>query len=215
MISRRPEADLARREKTRARLISAAARVIAQLGRSKATIDDFISAAGVARGTFYNYFPTREHMIDALWAHLGRAPFVEIHERCGKIEDPAFRLLAETKLVIARTAIDDAWGWLIYSLSGDEEDVNEDLLTFPLPTLEAGVAQARFRVGDINAARDGVVAMVRRGMLAVLCGRGSAEYQKAILEMMLLSLGIAKKEIAVLLNKEIPEADDLPGLPYG
>ncbi len=49
---RRQEIGLERRERTRQKLLMAAARVVAELGEKKSTIDDFIQAAGVARGKF-------------------------------------------------------------------------------------------------------------------------------------------------------------------
>lgn len=196
--SRRAEIGRARREKMHAKLISAAARVIARLGQGKATIDDFIQAAGVARGTFYNHFPTRAHIIDALWAHVGRKPFLEIHDRSRKIGDPALRIVTETKLVLARADSDEVWGWLVHSLSGDFEEVNDDLLAFPLPTLKEGLASGRFDIRDLGAARDAVVNIVRGGLLATLMQRSSPAYEQAMCEMILLCLGLNREEAASL-----------------
>jgi len=47
-----------RRARTRERLLDAAEKVVASKDLQDATIEDFVSAAGVSRGTFYNYFPT-------------------------------------------------------------------------------------------------------------------------------------------------------------
>jgi AcrR family transcriptional regulator len=58
--TRRAEIGRERRARMRGRLLEAAARVMADQGSDSATIDTFIRAAGVARGTFYNHFKTRE-----------------------------------------------------------------------------------------------------------------------------------------------------------
>jgi AcrR family transcriptional regulator len=210
IATRRMEIGKARREKTYGKLVAAAAEVIARLGQDKATIDDFIQAAGVARGTFYNYFPTREHIINALWTHVGRAPFLEIHESCRQIEDPALRLISETRLVIDRAGADKVWGWLVYSLSGNFEDVNEDLKAFPLPTLTEGVAKKRFLVRDLSAARDTVVNMVRGGLLAKLSQRSSPSYEFAICEMMLTCLGATNA--ATLVNRAFQHVETIEPL---
>ena len=52
-----------RRERTQARIIEAALRVFAEKGPDAPIIDDFIKAAGVARGTFYNYFPSKDAIL--------------------------------------------------------------------------------------------------------------------------------------------------------
>jgi len=47
-----------RRQRMRLRLIESALPVFAEKGLDAASIDDVIAAAGVSRGTFYNYFRT-------------------------------------------------------------------------------------------------------------------------------------------------------------
>ncbi|WP_431268742.1 TetR family transcriptional regulator [Dankookia sp. P2] len=49
--------------RTRATLIEAAMRVFARLGPDTPVIKDFIAEAGVARGTFYIMFRTREELL--------------------------------------------------------------------------------------------------------------------------------------------------------
>ena len=53
----------------RLRIIEAALRVFAEKGPDVAVIDDFIHAAGVARGTFYNHFRTTEDLGGGLKAN--------------------------------------------------------------------------------------------------------------------------------------------------
>ena len=100
-----------RRAKMRARLrlpekgyrvgvLEAGARVLADRGSARATIDDFISAAGVSRGTFYNHFTTREELLEALWTNIGHDPFADIQRACSKLDDPAERLGAVTRQVL-------------------------------------------------------------------------------------------------------------------
>src|SRR5579862_1856074 len=59
-----------KRRRTRAALIEAAMKVFARLGPDAPIIDDFIAEAGVARGTFYNYFETREELLIAVATEL-------------------------------------------------------------------------------------------------------------------------------------------------
>lgn len=192
---RRAEIGLERREKTRQKLIAAAARVIATSGDKNATIDDFIQAAGVARGTFYNYFPTREDLLDALWTQVGKDPFLEIRQACATLDDPAERLIAQAYLILKRSGEDQVWGWLVFALSGNAETVNADLRAYPAPDLEAGLAEGRLHYDNLDSARDLVVGTVRAGMKTQLSGRGSCESAVAICRMILLALAVRPAEV--------------------
>lgn len=191
---RRAEIGQERRERTRRKLIAAAARVIATSGDRNATIDDFIQAAGVARGTFYNYFPSREDLLDALWTQVGKDPFLEIRDSCAGIPDPAERLVAQAHRVLSRSAEDQVWGWLVFALSGSAQTVNADLRAFPVPDLLAGSGSGRLRYDNLDSARDLVVGAVRAGMKTQLCGHGSSAYPDALCRMILLALAVPAAE---------------------
>ncbi|MBX3446687.1 MAG: TetR/AcrR family transcriptional regulator [Parvibaculaceae bacterium] len=197
---RRAEIGQERREKTRQKLIAAAARVIATSGDKNATIDDFIQAAGVARGTFYNYFPTREDLLDALWTQVGKDPFLEIRNACAAIDDPAERLIAQAYLVLNRSGEDQVWGWLVFALSGNAETVNADLRAYPVPDLEAGLRTGRLSYDTLDSARDLVVGTIRAGMKTQLSGRGSSEYARALCKMILLALAVPSAEVDSILS---------------
>lgn len=59
-----------KRERTRIALIEAAIDVLAEKGLEGCSIDELMRVAGMARGTFYNYFQTREDVIGAVSDHI-------------------------------------------------------------------------------------------------------------------------------------------------
>src|SRR2546427_7812995 len=54
-----------RAEETRERLFRAALRLFEERGFSATTVEDITEAADVGKGTFFNYFPSKEHIIAA------------------------------------------------------------------------------------------------------------------------------------------------------
>lgn len=54
----------------RAQILEAANRVFVERGLSAATMDDVAAEAGIAKGTIYLYFPTKEALVAALQAKL-------------------------------------------------------------------------------------------------------------------------------------------------
>ena len=51
------------REEVRDRLFRAALQLFAERGFLKTTVEDITEAADVGKGTFFNYFPTKEHIL--------------------------------------------------------------------------------------------------------------------------------------------------------
>jgi AcrR family transcriptional regulator len=51
------------RVETRARLFRAALELFAERGYFETTVEDITNAADVGKGTFFNYFPTKEHVL--------------------------------------------------------------------------------------------------------------------------------------------------------
>jgi len=59
----RPTRRDQQREETRQRLFDAAIAEFRRVGFAEAQIDDIVRAAGVARGTFYFHFPSKDHVL--------------------------------------------------------------------------------------------------------------------------------------------------------
>jgi len=56
------------RAETRQRLFDAALKLFAERGYLETTVEDITEAADVGKGTFFNYFPTKEHVLATLGA---------------------------------------------------------------------------------------------------------------------------------------------------
>ncbi|MGH8092005.1 MAG: TetR/AcrR family transcriptional regulator [Chthoniobacterales bacterium] len=56
------------RAETRQRLFQAALKLFAERGYLETTVEDITEAADVGKGTFFNYFPTKEHVLATLGA---------------------------------------------------------------------------------------------------------------------------------------------------
>lgn len=55
-----------RRQETHTRIFEAAMRLFAQRGFANTPVEEITQAADVAKGTFFNYFPTKESILEAL-----------------------------------------------------------------------------------------------------------------------------------------------------
>lgn len=78
-------------ELTRTVLLDAGVDVVGEVGYAQASIAAITRRAGVAQGTFYNYFETREQMFDHLLPHLGRRMLDFIRDRIDANDDEGER----------------------------------------------------------------------------------------------------------------------------
>jgi AcrR family transcriptional regulator len=65
-----------RRAETRERIVRHALRLFSERGVSATTIEDITNAADVGKGTFFNYFPSKEHFL----AHICQLQMRKIRE---------------------------------------------------------------------------------------------------------------------------------------
>jgi AcrR family transcriptional regulator len=73
---KRPNRRERRRAETRERIIRSALRLFAERGLTGTTVEDITNAADVGKGTFFNYFPSKEHIL----AHLCQLQMGKIRE---------------------------------------------------------------------------------------------------------------------------------------
>jgi len=71
-LSELPQPTTARGEATRGRLLAAAEQEFGEKGFHAASVSSITGRAGVAQGTFYLYFPSKEDILRELVRHMGR-----------------------------------------------------------------------------------------------------------------------------------------------
>jgi AcrR family transcriptional regulator len=86
----------AQRLETRARLFDAAVTEIGRSGLAGADVSTIAAAAGVARGTFYFHFPTKEHVV----VEVERAEEAKIVARLGARQSEPTDLLSLLSLLV-------------------------------------------------------------------------------------------------------------------
>lgn len=74
-------------EDTKNRILAAGIEVVGKLGYSESSIALITQHAEVAQGTFYNYFESRQDLLDQLLPHLGKKLLEFIREKLVDIKD--------------------------------------------------------------------------------------------------------------------------------
>ena len=83
-----------RNQAVRQRLFDAAARIVGERGYAEASVARITAEAGVAQGTFYNHFASRQALLDSLLPELGQQMAHVIQSRTAMVSPEAARELA-------------------------------------------------------------------------------------------------------------------------
>jgi AcrR family transcriptional regulator len=94
-----------RRAEIRERLFRAALTLFAERGYLETTVEDITEAADVGKGTFFNYFPTKEHVLATFGAER-LAAIERAIERARK--EPVFTVLKELAADLANESGENA-----------------------------------------------------------------------------------------------------------
>lgn len=125
-ISRTPGRRERRRAEIRERIFRAALELFAERGFMETTVEDITEAADVGKGTFFNYFPTKEHVLATLGAE--RLAVIErAHKRAQS--GPVMPVLKELVTELAGNSSESAALLrAIYAAHASCEPVREELI---------------------------------------------------------------------------------------
>jgi AcrR family transcriptional regulator len=205
----RPRVAAERRARMRRALVEAALLVFAEKGVDASVIDDVISAASVARGTFYNYFRTNAELLVAANEELGNELVRQIEESVVSLPTPAARLATGIRLYfdVARR-----FPLLAHFLAqvGPQAAGPSNLLYTYLPVhLAEGMKCGEFVAMPILAALDIIVGSGILAVSRISTGNADDEYLHACLLGLMRSLGYPSERAGALI------ANPLPSLVFG
>src|SRR5580692_4611248 len=106
-----------RRARTRARILSTAFALLDQQGVDRLTVEDVRASAGLARGSFYNYFLTYEHMLKELAGQISLQINKEQTARFDDIANLIERMWCNLRYFILRGGSDRSCGEILIRIT--------------------------------------------------------------------------------------------------
>ncbi len=218
-----------KKARTRRQLLAAAMEVIAERGEAF-TIGHVVEQAGVSNGTFYNYFPDRDELIDALVPEVLSA-FVEQSAAAVGHTDPVSRFATITALALCRAQVRPGLLRVVLRVDAVQRALIEsDVLAHLRADLDEAVAAGRFRLGPstgagdapsdatVDATLDVIVGSMLMAARRIVEGLATTEHPELVVQRLLVSLGLDPSEaesqarIAVAEARllQYPTNEDLP-----
>lgn len=190
----RQEADRAwnekKKERTRGTLVEAAVRQMAARGVSAVTVNDIVVEAAVAPGTFYNYFPSIDALVEEL-EHVVLAGVDECNQARFVARDPGSRMARVIRGHLRRAEKEPYWSRLLVQLAaGRDGQVRLRVLEGLEADIAEGISKGQFSAEPDLSAEDLVMGAMLAGILRVADGAVATDYHAHLTANILRGLGM-------------------------
>lgn len=194
-----------RRARTRQKLIDATRALIAESGVAELRVAEITDRADVALGSFYNYFNSKEEVVEVIVAETVNAVTGGVDSLIEELDDPAEIAIVPYRRVIRLAADDPPLARLLINLTRADARLETMVLPQAHAALKLGIDQGRLDIPDVHVTLSitlgGALAMIR----AILEGRIPPTAETAAAEAVLRSLGLPHDEAREIANRPLPE----------
>ena len=177
-------------------------------GPESVTIQTITLKADIGQGTFYNYFASRDEIIDAVILEVVESLGQRLDALTSDMEDAAEIYSFSTRHLMHTAVSDPVWGWLVVRLGIAQEGLLNALGPRASRDIQIGVDSGRFRVDDVALASAMTFGSVLSVMHDYLQGDRKTDPSQAYAENLLRMVGIAPDEAREIANRPLPV---LPG----
>jgi AcrR family transcriptional regulator len=199
-----------RRARTRAKILSTAFALFDERRVDQVTVEDVREAAGLARGSFYNYFLTYEHMLTELAGQIGRQINTEQSERFEAVANLTERTWLNVRYGILRAASDRSCSEILVRVTPLVGPLNDTMRQHAARSMRLSAKRKLIDVPSIGVALDlgyGLVTvMIRR---ALNSGVDLKEIEAAGL-MLLRAFGVPEIEARRISRLPLPQLPEIP-----
>jgi AcrR family transcriptional regulator len=191
-------------EQTRLRILEAAKQQMAIGGPESITIQAVTEGADIGQGTFYNYFSSRDELIDAVIVDVVEGLGRRLDALTAGMEDAA-EIYSYSLRHLMHTAVSDpVWGWFMVRLGIAQDGLLDALGPRASRDIQIGIDSGRFDVHDVKLAS----AMTFGSLLAVmheyLDTDRTEDPSSAYAESLLRLVGISRDEAHEIAHRPLP-----------
>lgn len=183
---------LPKRERTRAQIMKAALRLFAQKDAAETSIAEVSAEAEVANGTFYNYFKTKEELLEASSLALIEGLAEEVETGMKDLKDPAERMALAGILFFKKARKDFDWAWALIRIAAVAPRMSDLLLSYPRNDLKNGIKSGKFQIESEESALGLFVGALHYGIRNILEDRAKdITHDREMMTLVLKSFGVS------------------------
>lgn len=210
-INHRTRVGIERRQKMRMRLIESALQVFSEKGVDASVIDDVIVAAGVSRGTFYNYFSTNVELLAAVGEELSNEIMHRIALVVIEFEDPVERLATGLRQFLHTARDYPVLAKFVWRTGFNASSTGNLVYRFLPRHIGEAMQQGRLKVADPHTALDVILGIALVAIFSLSVRPVAADYPEQMVQHILLALGLPEEDavrLAQLSMPDFPQAGD-------
>jgi AcrR family transcriptional regulator len=194
-----------KKARTRQQLLDAALRIYARKGAGDMALNELAEECGVSNGTVYNYFRTREEVLEAVAITLAEQHSLRVLAVSIGVTQGAERMSIAVRMFIRRALEDHDWASAVISVIHYAEGMRSAMGAFIRNDLQIGTDQGDFHFMDMSLAMGLVASVTISGMTAIVEDRIVPQHDSIIAEMILLALGVSTEAAKRIAHLSIPE----------
>jgi AcrR family transcriptional regulator len=189
------------RLRTRRQLLDAGRTLIAAKGVAGLRIQEITEQADIALGSFYNYFASKEELLEAVITETLSDLASTVITNVEDDTDPA-EVVALANLRVIRLAYDEPdFARLIINIGHSEGLFGDAVHPHARIAVERGIDSGRFVVADIEVLLTAVIGGAFALIREILDGRHGAQAHEAFARHVLASLGVPPDEAEAVVKK--------------
>lgn len=197
-----------KKARTRQQLLDAAMRVYARAGAGGLALNALAEEAGVSNGTVYNYFRTREEVLEAVGLELAVQLSEQVLVFSEGVSSGAERLCIGVRTFMNKALDDPEWARALITVVRYAEGMRSALANYLRADLQAGRQQGDFDYTNEEMAMALVVSATTGAMNFVIEDFDVEHPDRIAAEMILQSLGVPAEKAKLIASLPLPKAVD-------
>ncbi|MEJ2801317.1 TetR/AcrR family transcriptional regulator [Comamonadaceae bacterium PP-2] len=210
-VGHRTRVGAQRRGRTRIKLIESSLTVFVAKGPDMAVIDDFIAAAGVSRGTFYNHFRTTHELMLAVAAGMSDEVLHVIEPYALARTDPLERFSVGSRLYLREAVRYPIWGAFIARVGTHIAARGQPIDIHLRRDVSDAIVAQRLDLTNVQVGRDLLLGALFYGIETCLKEETAPDHAELLVERLLVGLGLPVDEARRIGRLPLPDLEPLDG----
>lgn len=194
-----------KKARTRQLLIEAALRIYARAGVGELALNALAEEAGLSNGTVYNYFRTREEVLEAVGITLAEQLSQQVLAVSVGVTTGAERMAIGVRTFLQRAKKEREWASALISVFRYAQGMRSALTTYVRNDLQTGFIQGDFKYANEELALMLVVSATTGAMAVIVEEKVDDRHDEIIAEMILMALGVSSQRAKRIASMPMPK----------